>query len=344
MSRYVLLFGLLSGTFSVFAFDDISGKASVDAPVLQIDGTKLTLGDFERKEPLSLFQARNKFYQAEHTALDAFVDEYLLEREAQKENLTVAELLERHVNSAAGPDPSEEALRLYYEGIQSKEPFEKMRAGILDHIRQGRIAKAKTDYIQSLRSQAKVVFLLPQPRAEVQLKDTPVRGAVSPRVTIVEFADFECPYCQRDEPVLERLESEYKDKVAFAYKDTPLPMHPHAVKAAEAANCAGEQGKYWEYHDLLFSTQQLEVSQLKEDARKLKLDTKAFDECLDSGAKSAMVQEHSAEGQALQLQGTPSFLINGLFFSGGLSYDQLKTVVEDELSKSSSEPTQSARR
>lgn len=95
-----------------------------------------------KRNPWVCFR-RATTYQAENKVLDAYVNEYLLEREAQKENVSVSELLDRHTKDAAGPEPSEEALRLYYEGIESKEPFEKMRAGILDHIRQSRIAKAK---------------------------------------------------------------------------------------------------------------------------------------------------------------------------------------------------------
>jgi protein-disulfide isomerase len=348
MIKYLLTFGLFSSSLCTFGFDDVHGStlpASDSNPVaLEIDGAKITLADFEQKQPLSLFQARNNFYQTENKALDAFVNDYLLERQAQKEHVTVNELLQRHVNSVVDPDPSEDALRLYYEGIEAKEPYEKMRAGILDHIRQTRIAKAKAEYIQGLRNEAKISFRLPPPRTTVSLKDTPVRGAAKPAVTIVEFADFECPYCQNVQPVLDKVEADYKDKVAFAYKDVPLPMHPHALKAAEAAHCAGAQGKYWEYHDLLFASKQLEVDQLKEAARTLKLDTKVFDQCLDSGAQSAVVQVHSAEGQALQIQGTPSFLINGRFFSGGFTYEGIKSILDEEIATSSTQRTQSATR
>jgi protein-disulfide isomerase len=119
-------------------------------------------------------------------------------------------------------------------------------------------------------------------------------------------------------------------------------MHPHAEKAAEAALCAGAQGKYWEYHDRLFKVKELEVPQLKESAAALQLDTKAFDECLDSGKQAAAIKTQAAEGQALQIQGTPSFLINGRFFSGGLSYEDFQRIVEEEL-KGSSAPQRAAR-
>jgi protein-disulfide isomerase len=338
---------LFSSTFCLLAFDDASGGLSPNSGVvLEIDGNKLTLADFEQKHPFSLFQARNSLYQAENKVLDDFATEYVLDQEAQKEHVTVDELLDRQANSVVSKEePSEEALRLYYEGIDSKEPYEKMRAGILDHIRQNRILKAKTAYVQGLRAKATVVFHLTAPRATVSLSDTPVRGvAANAPVTIVEFADYECPYCQQTQAALDKLETEYKGKVAFAYKDMPLPMHPHAQKSAEAAHCAGVQGKYWEYHDMLFANKKLEIAQLKEDAGALKLDTKAFDQCLDLGEQAGAVKAQASEAQNLQLQGTPSFFVNGQLFAGTFTYEQLRMIVDEALKTSSAPVTEAAKR
>src|SRR5262249_15792622 len=161
-------------------------------------------------------------------ALDEAIDQYLLERQAQKENLTTTALLERHVNSKIAKDPSEEVLRVYYEGIDTNDPFDAVRDKIVEHLRQRRLAKAKSADIQPLRSQAKITIRLAPPRAQVTLKDTPIRGVQDARVLIVEYADYECPYCQQIQPALDRLEAEYKGKLGFVYKDVPLPMHPHA--------------------------------------------------------------------------------------------------------------------
>jgi protein-disulfide isomerase len=338
---------LFSSTLGILiAFDDTSSVPSSNGSVvLEVNGAELTLANMEQKHPFKLFQARNAFYQNENNALNEFATEYLLEQEAQKEHVTVDELLERHANSVIPKEePSEEALRLYYEGIESKQPFQEMRAGILDHIRQTRVAKAKAAYIESIRSKATVAIHLTPPRAVVSLKDTPVRGPENAPVTIVEYADYECPYCQQSQAALDKLEAEYKGKVTFAYKDMPLPMHPHAEKAAEAAHCAGAQGKYWEYHDLLFTSKKLENSQLKEAAGALKLDIKAFEKCLDSGEQAAAVRAQLADAQNLQLQGTPSFLINGQFFAGTFTYEQLQHIVDEALKASSTPISRAANR
>lgn len=330
----IITLGFFSSTLCLFVFaEDHNGTpAAMAAPViLEIDGAKITFADLERKHPAGLFQARNNFYQAERKAVEEFIDDYLLEQQAQKEKVTVAQLLERHVTGKIPGDPPEEAIRVYYEGVDTTEPYATVRGQILDHIRENRLIKAKAAYMQSLHSQAHMTLRFGPPRAEVALKDTPIRGVSDAPVMIVEYADYECAYCQQTQPALEKILTEFQGKVGFAYKDVPLPAHTHAQKAAEAAHCADAQGKYWEYHDLLFKTKELEVPKLKEDAGALKLDTTLFNKCLDSGEKAAGVKAELAEAQGLGLQGTPSFFVNGRFFSGGLSYEQLHAVIQEEL-------------
>jgi protein-disulfide isomerase len=334
MNRVVLTSCLFGSMLCAFAEDD-SSPAGGGTVLAEIDGTKLTLADVELRRPNGLFQARNAFYETTRKVVDEVVNEYVLEKQAKAENLTVAELLERHVNSTIEKDPPDEALRVYYEGVETTEPYDAVRGQILDSLRQRRMAKAKAAYLKSLLAESKITIRVGVPRAQVALKDTPVRGARDAAVLLVEYADYECPYCEQAQPALDKLEGEYKGKLAMAYKDTPLPMHPHAQKAAEAAHCAGAQGKYWEYHDLLFKSQKLEIPQLKEQARELKIDGAAFDKCLDSGEQSGLVKVQLGEAQALGLQGTPSFFINGRFFSGSLSYEALRGIVEEEIAASS---------
>ena len=331
MNKFLLAVSVFS--LSAVAADQNPNPTGNSSAVLaEVDGVKLTRADIERKNPARLFQARNTFYETERKAVDEFIDEYLLERQAQKENVTVAELLQRHVNSTIAKDPSDEALRVYLEGIDTAEPFESVKPKIAEHIRQRRILRAKTAYMKSLRNQANVSMRMASPRAMVSMNNTPVRGVADAPVTLIEYSDYECPYCQQTQPSLDKLEAEYKGKLAFAYKDAPLPNHPNAQKAAEAAHCAGVQGKYWEYHDVLVKDKQLEVAKLKENARALKLNPQTFDKCLDSGEQADVVKAHLTEAQNLGLQGTPSFFINGRFFSGALPYEKLREIVEEELS------------
>jgi protein-disulfide isomerase len=308
-----------------------TGTPSGSTVVVDIDGTKLTADDVEKKLPGRLLQARSTYYLTERKTVDEFVEAYLLDRAAKAENLTLDALLERHVNSMIAKDPSEETLRIYYEVVNTAEPYEKVRPQIVERIRQVRIAKLKAAYVESLKAKANVAILLPAPRAKVELAGTPIRGAATAPVVLVEYADYECPYCQMVQPALDKVLNEYKGKVAFAFKDVPLPMHANAIKAAEATRCAEAQGKFWEYHDLLFSTKMVELAKLKEHARSLNLDGAAFDKCLDTGAKSEAIKTALSEAQDLGLNSTPSFFVNGRFTQGNLSYEQLRQIIEEEL-------------
>lgn len=332
MKHLIPVVGAVLTVVAAVGQDAAAGAAQT--VVAEVNGQKLALSDLERKHPGALFQARNSFYESEKKVVQQYTDECLLEQEAQKQHVTVEQLLKAHVDDTIAKDPSEESLHVYYEGLDTTQPYEVVRGKIIDALRQRRLARAKEAYLQSLRSKASVVVKLDPPRAEIGLKDTPVRGATSPRVTIVEYADYECPYCQQAQPVLQQLETEFQGKVAFAFKDFPLPMHADAQKAAEAAHCAGAEGKYWDYHDMLFAKKQLDPASLKSFARDLKLDTAAFDKCLDSGATAQTVKAQLDEAQALGLQGTPTLFINGRYISGALSHDALRAIVEEELGES----------
>lgn len=325
---------LAIGSAAVSLLCAASDGAGASGPIVvaEVNGVKLTLADLEKSSAAALFQARSTYYDLERKVVQAYIDDYLLQQQAKKEGLTVSELLDRHVNAAIAKAPSEEALRVYYEGVETNEPYESVRSKIIDSLNQRRIVKAKTAYIQSLRSQSTLVLRLAPPRAPVSMKDVPVRGPANAAVTVLEFADFECPYCQTFQPVLQRIEKEFEGKIAVAFKDFPLPMHPSAPKAAEASHCAAAQGKYWEYHDLLFEKKQLAPESLKAYARELKLDAKTFDACLDTGEMKTVVNAHASEAQSLVLQGTPTILVNGRLINGDLSYERVRAAILEELS------------
>ena len=153
-------------------------------------------------------------------------------------------------------------------------------------------------------------------------------------VTLVEFSDFQCPYCGREYPVVERVMKEYEGKVRLVFRHYPLEMHPFAQKAAEAAACAQDQGKFWELHDKMFTNQsKLAVDDLKGYAKAVGMDASKFDKCLDSGEKKALVDDDMKAGSAAGVSGTPAFFINGVFVNGAQPYDQMKQTIDRELSR-----------
>ncbi|MGC2475972.1 MAG: thioredoxin domain-containing protein [Candidatus Sulfotelmatobacter sp.] len=321
---------LWTGTGSVLAQND-------STVVAEVGGVKVTLGELEQQESAKLLSAHYQYYQAQSKALEDLIDKKLLEQKAASENLTVDQLVDRDIKSQV-KDPTEDQMKVYYEGLETDQPYESVREKILEKIRQLRTDKARAAYVKALRAQTTVTIALAPPRANVDVADAQVLGPKSAQVTLVEFADYECPYCQRVAADVKKLKADFGDKVNFTYKDFPLPMHARAEKAAEAARCASKQNKFWEFHDELFHSKELDVDQLKAQARALKLDSDQFDKCLDSGQQAAAVERDRKEGMRLGITGTPSFFVNGHYLSGALDYAALRQVVEQQLA----EPTQVA--
>jgi len=320
-----LALGTVLGAFSIPAVgQDDSGV------VAEIGGHKVTTEELEHKQAGKLLQAKYKYYLAERDTLEQFIDDQLLELQAKKESVSVDELLKRHV-SVQVQEPTEDQLRFYYEGVQTDESYEAARSNIIDTVRQLRTKKARAAYIASLRADYGVVVELNQPSAHVEVGNAPRLGPEKAPVQVIEFADYECPYCQKVNEDLARLREQFGNQVSVVYKDFPLPMHPLAERAAEAAHCAGAQGKFWEYHDALFQNKRLQMSDLKQQARDMKLDTGRFDQCLESGEQTGGVRKDTLEGQRLGLAGTPSFFINGHFMSGAIGYVKLRETVLQEL-------------
>jgi len=322
ITRFLLVALALSATIA----------AAQDSEVVSvIKGEKITRAQLHEQESAMLLQARYDFYKAEQKALDELIARRLLEEEAASQHLSVDELLKREVDSKV-KDLTEEQLHTVYDVIAPKESFEAVRGKIQESVRAQRVQRARVAYIDSLREKANVLVLLAPPSADFAVGDAARLGPASAPVQLVEFADFECPFCIKVHPELQKLKAEFGDRISLVYKDFPLPMHAHAQKAAEAARCAGAQGKFWQYHDRLFASKQIDVPQLKQLAADLGLDVPKFDTCLDSGQQAAAVQKDAAEAQKIGLSATPSFFLNGHFFTGALQYEDLRRMVLHELS------------
>jgi len=308
------------------------GQTTTDAGqvVAKVSGDNLTLADLQQKEGGKLLQAEYQYYLNERKALEELIDNQLLEDQARSKNMTLDQLLQNEVYKNV-KDPTEDQLQVYYEGLDTQEPYAAVREDVLQHIRELRRSKAKLAYVNDLRKQAKINITLLPPSADVDISKAPTNGSLHAPVVLVEFADYECPYCQKVNPQIQQLKKEYGDNLTIVFKDFPLPMHHGSEKAAEAARCAGEQGKFWLYHDVLFYSKQIEVDALKEHARVLNLDTEKFDTCLDSGAETAAVKKDLEEAKGLGLTGTPSFFVNGHFFSGVVDYAALKDMVSQQM-------------
>lgn len=212
---------------------------------------------------------------------------------------------------------TEKDIRKFYDENKEKinSSYEQVHGQILQMLQNREQGNAASAYAEELRKAATLeVFLRPPdpPVINISIDDRPWTGAANALVTIIEFTDFECPSCATAQPVLESLAKEFADKVKLVAHSFPLEQHKHAFKAAEAAEAAREQGKYWEYTLILFKYQkELEVDKLKAYAGLLGLDRKKFDEALDSGKFTDAVKQELSIGDRIGVDSTPSIFING---------------------------------
>jgi protein-disulfide isomerase len=326
----IILIGLIFCALVSASWAEDADNAS--RVVAEIGSQKITLGQVRQRQPARLLEGEYSYYQAERDAISEVLDQELLANEARRENLTVDKLYDRQVKSRI-KIPTEAQLKFYYDTLGASQSFDALRQKISDRIVRTQEQKLLADYVASLRAKENARILLRPPKLEVTLGDAPVIGSKDAPVTMVEFADFECPYCRQTEPNLQKLREQFPDKLRIVYKNFPLPIHSHAQKAAEAGVCAGEQGKFWPYHDKLMAQTppELEVPQLKAVAASLKLDTARFDQCLDSGKEATAVSHDLEQGKTLGISGTPGFFINGYFLSGAAPYNTMRDLVEQQL-------------
>ncbi len=305
-----------------------------------VDGQPIDESQIPPAAQAQLQRMEQQVYMVRRNALGTVIDQKLLAEQARKKGLSVAELLQREVDGHV-TDPSDDEVSAYYQAHQTRihQPLDNVKEEIRQGLKSQKIDQARQTYIQGLVQRAigdgDLVILLRPPKVAMSYDPARLRGNPGAPVTIVEFADFTCPFCHKAEPTVAALLSKYPGKVKFGYRDFPLmQIHPQAELAAEASRCAGEQGKYWEYHDLLFSNppEKQDRSSLIEDAASLKLDQGKFSSCVDSGRYKPQIEEDQRLGAASGVLGTPSFFIDGIYLQGAQSLDTLQHVVDQELS------------
>ncbi len=279
-----------------------------------------------------------KLYELRSRVLDEMINERLLEQEAATRGLTKDELMrqETEKQTAVG----DEELLAFYE--ENKEriggvAFEEVEPRIRSHLQQQRGTTAAKQYIEALRASASVEIHLDAPRVEVEAKGASMGPDDAP-VTIIEFSDYQCPYCSRAEPVVQQVLERYPSQVRFVFRHFPLErIHPLARGAAEAAACANEQGQFWEFHGKLFASgAKLDAESLQQYASDLGLDLEVFQACVEERRFQADIEADLAAGQQAGVSGTPAFFVNGIPMQGARPFDDFVSVIEKELERSGS--------
>jgi protein-disulfide isomerase len=311
-------------------------NATEDQVVAQISGKPVTLTELDTWIKEDLFKREvaqknpSELYELRSDYLARMLAQQLVEKEAQQRGTTVEELMKQE--SAKAAPVTDQEVQAFFDQNKARfgtQTLEQLAPRIRTHLEQEKKQQAWTGYLGTLREQAKVVVLLEQPRVKVAA-DGPARGPQDAPVTIVEFSDFQCPFCRRAEPTVKQLLDRYQDRVRFVYRHFPLEMHPRARPAAEAAACADAQGRFWDYHEKLFAGG-LEDADLQRYASELGLDTAAFQQCVSEHKTKDVVSSDFEAGKAAGVSGTPAFFVNGLMISGARPMDSFTKVIDKEL-------------
>jgi protein-disulfide isomerase len=298
-----------------------------------VNGKPITEADV-RLANADQFKALDREYQTNlHTLLEnslqTTIQDRLVDAEAASRKMTKEQIL-AELKPATVSDADVDA---FYEQnkAQIPRPKDQVAGQIKTYLEQQGQAKAKTEYFKTLEAKYKVDMKMEPVRVEVAATG-PAQGPATAPVTIVEFSDFQCPFCSRLTPTIAEVEKKYGDKVRVVFRQYPLPFHQNAQKAAEASLCALDQGKFWQMHDAMFANQSaLGVDQLKAKAAELGMNADKFNKCVDSGEKAAAIQADQKAGTAAGVSGTPAMFVNGRFINGAVPIDQITTVIDDEL-------------
>jgi len=318
--------------------------------VAVVNGQTITQEELDRAATNDLRNLETKRLQNDATlaqdkqqvltrALEQLAADKLIEAEAKKLNMSKEQLLDAEVNSNL-ETPSDDDVEAFYNANKDRIPIPKEQA--LPQVKQYLMERSRSRYYDALITRLKKQYgfksYLEPLRAKIETAGFPAKGPATAPVTIVEFSDFECPYCGGLFPTMKQVEKNYADKIRIVYRQFPLAnIHPHAEKAAEASLCAYDQQHFWEFHDSMFGNQkELSIADLKQRAVALKLDTAKFNECLDSGRQVAAIQSDIQEGARVGVTGTPALFINGRMLSGNQPYSEIKELIDDELQRSQS--------
>ena len=300
-----------------------------------VDGVAITEEDMAKAAGPKWAQFKAQEYAFKRELIEGAIGQKLLENEAKKRGITVADLRQQEVESKTEVVSETQAKEFYEQNRQRFGTLSEPEA--LDQIQKGlfnqRLQRKLNEYVATLKGTANVRVLLEPHRIKVDPSDDPSKGPADAAVTIVEFSDFQCPYCARIPPALKRVEETYGKNVRVVFRDFPLlSIHPNAAKAAEAGACAADQNKFWEMHDEIFANQQkMAVDDLKAHAKKVGLDSAVFDACLDSGKKAEEWKADTADGEKYGVSGTPSVFINGRQLQGTPGFEQMAPIIDEEL-------------
>lgn len=337
MSRLTLMMMLCLST--VVAAVACAGPQSPAEPtdpatdvVARVGDLEITAAELDADASSALFQLQQKMYETRMQVLEGKIFDLLVAREAEAAGVSAEDWLDENLVVAEPDEAQIMQVMAQYRSRLAKDD-DQARKQVVDYLKQQGQFQARMDLQRRLTEKAGVEILLEPPRVHPVIADhNPSRGPADAPVTIIEYTDFQCPYCSRVQPTLDAVKERYGDSVRFVFKNLPLAMHDQAVFAAEAGLCAGEQDAFWPLHDWMFANARgINRESVLQQAGELGLDVEALTACLDEGRYAEAVAEDTKEANSFGITGTPGFTVNGRILTGAQPLESFVTVIDDEL-------------
>jgi protein-disulfide isomerase len=299
-------------------------------------GKTYTDKDLSPAQQQQIFEIAMQNFEQTKSAVDSFIFDLYVEEEAKKQNKSRADVEKKLLEVK---EPSDKALKAWYESNKSRIPptyqFDQIKGEIAKIVSQEEMKRKRDDLLEKIRKSKKVTVALTAPSApvvSVNVEGFPAKGKEGAKVTLVEFADFQCPHCKQASESLKKVTDKFKDKVRYVFLDFPINPSGISKAVAEGSHCAAEQGKYWEYHYKAFDGQStLDKETPLKLAKELKLDEAKFKSCFDGTKGKAIVEKGRMEGERIGVSGTPYLLINGRRYMGTHTYEAIVKEVETSL-------------
>ncbi len=304
--------------------------------IYTFQGGNVTLSDIDNKISAQLKDLEQKEYQIQQKAGYDLAMERIIELEAIEQKSSKDQLLQNYWNKHL-KIPDNKTLKDFYKSYKLKQPFIEMRQRIYDHIVQQDQSKLQKQYFSQLSKKYQLKLQIERPALpslNIDIKDEPFWGKENAKVIVVEFSDYQCPYCKQVQPIIQQIKTEYQDKIKWIFKDYPLGFHKQAKAMHIAANCAGEQNQYFHFQQQLFGLATEDIDkQLLELAHSVKLDINSYQKCVQDVNKKQQqeIQGDISEGNRIGVKGTPSFFVNGEQQNSFRTYEAIKAVLDTYL-------------
>jgi protein-disulfide isomerase len=312
-------------------------KAPSKEAVAMVNGKTLTEGDVFKGIESEIYEAEKKVFDLKMAKIKSYLLQTYIDTHPSKKGLSNDQFLEKFI--AKDVKISEKEIMAFAKERKIPQMNDELKKRIRMFLADSKKREAIEAWLNKQMAKAPVEIYLPKPARpvfNVKVGDAPYMGGSDAKVTIVEFSDFQCPYCSKAAEIVGQIKKKYGNKVKIAFKNFPLPFHKDAFKAAEAGLCANDQGQkyFWKLHDLMFAEQNdLKVEGLINKAKKVGLDMKKFESCLSSSKHAAKVKETMEEGKNTGVKSTPTFFVNGQLINGAQPLEVFSEIIDEALAK-----------